>query len=318
MKRFLAFTTSLFLLIIALPATQTHADEDWLPEGYVLVDDMVLPEEYVTGRATIEVNLWPSTIAYTFDSNVNSTNQSRAIAAMAEIEAVANIDFVPRTDQVNYIKFLDANGNSSPVGMQGGEQTIRMFNWSYRFIIVHELMHSLGFFHEQSRTDRNTYVTIQTANIEEGKEHNFDLEVGTEAFPRGAYGLAGDRTYDFDSVMHYGATAFSKNDNPTIVVNSPWNETWQDAIGQRDHMSDLDELSLSLLYKENNWRIVDRTQSGSENGELFSPYDTVGEGVDNTPNNGTVMIMPGTYSGVRVYNDPMTLTAPLGSVTIGD
>ena len=35
--------------------------------------------------------------------------------------------------------------------------------------VQHEMLHALGFFHEQSRTDRNDFVTINLDNVEEGK-----------------------------------------------------------------------------------------------------------------------------------------------------
>ncbi len=40
-------------------------------------------------------------------------------------------------------------------------------------IIVHELGHALGFWHEHTRPDRNKYVKIVTENIESGKDINY-------------------------------------------------------------------------------------------------------------------------------------------------
>ena len=36
------------------------------------------------------------------------------------------------------------------------------------------MMHTLGFYHEHSRSDRDKYVKINWGNITEGKADNFD------------------------------------------------------------------------------------------------------------------------------------------------
>lgn len=52
----------------------------------------------------------------------------------------------------------------------------------------------MGFWHEQSRSDRDSYVSILTHNIRPAALGNFDLEVDN------SYGVP----YDYKSDMHYG------------------------------------------------------------------------------------------------------------------
>ena len=44
----------------------------------------------------------------------------------------------------------------------------------YKGVIIHELMHAVGFWHEQSRPDRDDHVTILWHNIIRGMEYNFN------------------------------------------------------------------------------------------------------------------------------------------------
>ncbi|RXG70391.1 Zinc metalloproteinase nas-13 [Armadillidium vulgare] len=63
---------------------------------------------------------------------------------------------------------------SSSVGRVGGKQTVSLGAGCVYFgIILHELMHAVGFWHEQSRADRNDYVRINWGNIRNGMEYNF-------------------------------------------------------------------------------------------------------------------------------------------------
>lgn len=73
----------------------------------------------------------------------------------------------------------------------------------YRMTAIHEIMHALGFWHEQSRPDRDNYVQIFLHNVQQGEAHNFDKklarDITTFGFP-----------YDYRSVMHYTKFTFGK------------------------------------------------------------------------------------------------------------
>lgn len=96
----------------------------------------------------------------------------------------------------------------SYVGKQGGEQevSIRSNGCDDKSTVVHELMHAIGYFHEQSRPDRDAHIKINYGNIYSGYASQFEKQQtdnqGTQ--------------YDYVSVMHYSAYAFSKNGQTTI------------------------------------------------------------------------------------------------------
>ncbi|CAB4063010.1 unnamed protein product [Lepeophtheirus salmonis] len=106
---------------------------------------------------------------------------------------------------------------------------------AYLGIVVHELLHILGFGHEQTRADRDQYVTINWGNIQSGTYSNFWRALGENeaaSIPYcGNVGIdqydscyAGFRTstfgmaYDYGSVMHYGLTYFSTNGQNTMSL----------------------------------------------------------------------------------------------------
>ena len=74
-------------------------------------------------------------------------------------------------------------------------------------ISIHELLHALGQMHEQSRPDREAYVSVNFAKIQAGKENNFQVDALEDV----------GRPYDMLSLMHYQATAFSTDGSATIT-----------------------------------------------------------------------------------------------------
>ena len=59
--------------------------------------------------------------------------------------------------------------SSSFIGRRGGRQVVSIGKNCDRVgIIIHELMHALGFWHEQSRPDRDEHITIHLDDIKSG------------------------------------------------------------------------------------------------------------------------------------------------------
>ena len=104
--------------------------------------------------------------------------------------------------------------------------------WMQSFLIL-----LLGFYHEQSRTDRDKHVTIHLENVRGGMEHNFQMCSSSQCTEQGL-------AYDLQSVMHYSKGAFSKNGKPTIscVAEGACN------IGGKINFSDLDVKDINKLY----------------------------------------------------------------------
>lgn len=135
------------------------------------------------------------------------------------------IKFVPRTNQYNYVFFRYASSAStcaSSVGMQGyGGQSLYVGNYCSTGKLIHESGHAVGLWH--NRLDRDSRVTVQWGNIQTGQGYNFYIN-SSNGFDIGAY--------DYNSIMHYPAYAFSSNGQPTIVTIPPGIP-----IGQRSGLS---------------------------------------------------------------------------------
>ncbi|NWW12173.1 MEP1B protein, partial [Oreocharis arfaki] len=183
---------------------------------------------------------WPHVIPYVLEDSLEMNAKGLILKAFERYRLKTCIDFKPWEGEKNYISVFKGSGCWSSVGnMQMGLQQISIgANCDRIGTIQHEFLHALGFWHEQSRSDRDDYVTIVWDRIQSGQEHNFNKYDDKRSDSLNV-------PYDYDSVMHYSKTAFRNGTEPTILTNIP---DFTDVIGQRMDFSEYDLQKLNRLY----------------------------------------------------------------------
>lgn len=172
-------------------------------------------------------------------SEFNSTPIYVIFQAMHELQQYTCLKFRPRKAQdMNFVKIINNEQCTSKIGMMGGEQHVKLNTSTCinRGSIIHELGHAIGFFHEQSRPDRDRYITIIPENIEPGDMHNVKKINNIDT-----YGLP----YDYTSLFHYSGRVMSKNDQISIKTKDPY---FQNVIGRTRSLSYYDVNLGNLMY----------------------------------------------------------------------
>lgn len=220
-----------------------HDFNDMSTQSYTRDDD-----KHTFGKD--DLYRWPGgNVPIVLHSSVfQGNNYIKIKAALNFFNFNTGIVFKERTDEEDYIVITcgpdDGSGaaGSSRVGRQRNGSNILSLKGNFsEQTVLHELMHALGVWHEQSRQDRDNFVEIKFDNVKDDSKFNFQIEGNSTA--RSAY--------DYCSIMHYSSMAFAKdNTKPTIVCKSNGNIVpCLPCMGSQSGLSQADLAGLDEFYR---------------------------------------------------------------------
>lgn len=182
----------------------------------------------------------------------------------------SGITFVPRKNtDAQGVVFMPTSEqvSSSAVGLTtpGQWQPINLISNAPVWMIMHEMGHAAGMYHEHSRPDRNNYVSVTTSGIDELGMYDRGYSIKYDGSTIG--------NYDYLSIMHYrnGTVTFTNPDNSLYKV------TLTALNGQSTsnyHLSDGDKVSVWNLPVNQNPFISMSTLSNAA-GKVIKPYFTI-------------------------------------------
>lgn len=184
---------------------------------------------------------WPNgTVPYVIDASFDSYQRQTIIDAMNHVaNTAAGVSFRQRTNETAYVVFAKHTSVcNSPVGKQGSSQTINLTGGcAYSMgTVAHEVLHTMGMWHEQSRCDRDSYITVDLNNVLTADRHNFDKK---------CTGNTSVVAYNEGSIMHYGTHDFSYNGGQVLTSRRGLDYL----MGQRSGLAQSDASTVNYIYR---------------------------------------------------------------------
>jgi hypothetical protein len=180
------------------------------------VDAMAPAGRQPNGMGTAaNTSLWPKVAGiYIIPYVVTAGNTSNINAAISRFNTVFKglLKFLPRTSQPDYVNFdltlPPGSACYSYIGdIHSGSQAINGGSDCPIPSLMHEIGHATGLYHEQSRLDRDSFVSFFLDNVIDGEE---------SAYAQPTDNAQDVGNYDFGSIMHYYPYAFSRNGKLTM------------------------------------------------------------------------------------------------------
>lgn len=295
----------------------------WVPY-HVVGDDVMIGDDVILGtvaevlgdapgegstRALGVTDLnkrWDGNVVYwDYDEDVGIPNALIIDETFARLEAALPLDFVFDPNAANRIYFETWDktfGSSAGVGMVGGAQTIKIQQSTNVRTVAHEVLHALGRFHEQQRSDRDDYV---------------DYHVECAATPSNFAPMVGELhlgPYDLASLMHYSGTSqcIKDEDDETKCACAPL--TYPDTLDplvsptngcdqNADPICFLSDLDIGAMWTMYGDFTADTATYGDYLGWATAAGDFDGDGLDDIASaalgsqgwRGKVMMFKGSY-----------------------
>jgi hypothetical protein len=173
---------------------------------------------------------WPQTqIAYSISDNFDFKSIIKIEQTLLTIQNLLQVDlkhkcieFQPRDNQTDFIVFTNDGECTSDIGYSNGINKISLTKDCLDTnSIIHQVMHILGFDHENNRLDRNEHIDINFENYLEtnnsnNKSNRFKINSLLDAES------LNHSPYDYHSILHLNSNSFQK-DKSIPLIKSKFN-----------------------------------------------------------------------------------------------
>ncbi|XP_002158186.3 hatching enzyme 1.2 [Hydra vulgaris] len=235
----------LLTIVICVKAWKKEMENPKMYQGDIQLspDEEVRVKNKMSPFGSIKDRRWTNKIVpYMIDNTIDAGTRKAINDAIADYHTYTCLKFVPRKNEINYIRFTKGNGCTSPVGMSGGVNVVSLGeNCGDKGTALHEIGHSIGLEHEQARPDRGKYVNINYKNIDPKYNVAFAFDISREVDSLGT-------EYDLRSMMHYSSEAFAKPGLQTITTVDPKNMKYIENFNQIIGFSIIDVQQIRKMY----------------------------------------------------------------------